>query len=728
MVIKRSLEAHPNRRGRTSCGPIDLLTAASVLVSTAALAQQAPPQPDPAPGEIVVTASRLDLLGKAETASQGSVTRDEVALRPSFRPGQLLETVPGLVVTIHSGEGKATQYLLRGFNLDHGTDFASFVDGMPVNRPTNTHGQGYSDQNFLMPELVAGLDYTKGPYYANIGDFGAVGSAHLRLIDQMPTTLSVSVGTLDDQRLFGGTTLHLGGDQRLLTAVELTHFDGPWQPGSNFRKVNLAARYSTGTDDDSASLTALYNKSRGLLETDQPLRAIQQDLIGRYGTLDPSDASRSERVSVSGTVAKPVGDDALMRANAYYTHSTMSLYNNFTHFLDDPVNGDQELQFERRDTAGGTLSYARADRFGDMESATTLGLQARYDDALVTRRHTVDRRTLPYCNLETDTGTISFAAVNGNCNADRVGLLDLGPYAENTTHWTPWLRTTIGFREEYYHATDHTLISGFRGTARQWLAQPKGSIAVGPFAKTELYFSAGRGFHSDDVRGVFGTVPAQGVPGGAGITPLLARASGYEVGLRSDIVPHLSIQAAMYQLDLQSETAYNADDGQDEASAPSRRRGVEVSAQYRPVRWLELNTDLAFARARYRGDLTAFDLDGRFIANAPRHTLSVGALVKDLGPWFGGVQMRNLGSYPLTDGPSDPRAKGYTEVNADVGYRLDQRTTFEVSVFNLFGSHQYAAEYYYAARLAGEPAEGVNDYQVHPLEPRSARFAVTRTF
>jgi outer membrane receptor protein involved in Fe transport len=160
-------------------------------VATSAQTQRRPSTPNAtAVSEVIVTASRKDLLGKAMTASQGSVTREEVVLRPVYRIGQLYETVPGLVVTIHSGEGKANQYLMRGFNLDHGTDFASFVDGMPVNRPTNAHGQGYSDQNFLMPQTVSGLDFTKGPYYAAIGDFGAVGSAHVHLLDDLPDQLS----------------------------------------------------------------------------------------------------------------------------------------------------------------------------------------------------------------------------------------------------------------------------------------------------------------------------------------------------------------------------------------------------------------------------------------------------------------------------------------------------------------------------------------------------------
>ena len=693
-----------------------------------ALPARADDAPPAVPAEIVVTASRLDLLGKAQTASQGSVTGVEITLRPKFRPGDLLETVPGLVVTVHSGEGKANQYLLRGFNLDHGTDFASAIDGMPINRATNAHGQGYSDQNFIIPELLAGLDYTKGPYSASVGDFGAVGSARMHLLDVMPTTVSADAGTDGEQRMFGATTIALGADRRLLLAGEAMHFDGPWSPPQHFVKVNLAARFSQGNAADGASLTALYDRSHGNLTTDQPLRAVQSGLIGAYGTLDPSDASRSDRFSLSGHLARRLGDDASLAISAYYIRAGMTLWNDFTHDLFDPVNGDQEQQIERRSTAGGEVAYKRHDTLGAIRSETTFGLQLRHDEAGVSRVHTASRVPLTYCDQVSGSMVAIVAAPGGVCNADDVALLDLGGYGENTTHWLPWLRTTLGVRQEYYHAVDHSLITGFRGRARQWLFQPKGSIAIGPFAGTEFYVSAGRGFHSDDVRGVFGTVPEQALPGTAGTTPLLARADGMEIGLRSDIIRKLQVQIAAFSQDFRSELAYDADIGQDTASAPSRRQGIELSAQYHPARWLELNTDIAFVRARYRGDLAAYGLDGPFIANAPKSTMSFGVLVKDLGPWFGSLAVRNLGPYPLTDGPANPRDKGYTEANLDVGYHLDARTTITVSLFNLLNTHANASAYYYTTRLPGEPAAGVAGYQVHPLEPRAARFAIMRTF
>lgn len=677
----------------------------------------------------MVTASRVDLLGKATTASQGTITAKEVELRPLYRASQLFESIPGLVVTIHSGEGKAQQYLIRGYNLDHGTDFASFVDNMPVNRPTNTHGQGYSDLNFLIPQTVAGLDYTKGPYDAAIGDFGAVASAHTRLLNEMPTQATLTIGTDGYQQLVTGGTYHLAADRRLLGAVELGHYDGPWHPAQNFRKVNALLRYSQGDAADGVSLTGMFYQSAGLLTTDQPLRAVREGLIDRFGTLDPTDASRSLRYSLSAHLDKPMGPGALS-VSLYGIHSTMTLWNNFTHYLDDPVNGDQEEQNESRTTAGGAAAYTVKATVAGIETETVLGFQGRYDTVFVDRKHTLRRTTvLPGCQLEQENGpTLTYPAVNGYCNADRAHLLDLAPYLQETVRWLPWLRTVAGVREEYYRATDESSVTGATGRGHQWLFQPKGSLILGPWAKTEFYVSAGRGFHSDDVRGVFGTVPEVGVPLSGGTTPLLARTSGYEVGVRSNVVPRLQLQIAAFQQDFSSELTYNADSGQDEAGAPSRRQGIEVSGQYHPVRWLELNADFAFSKPRYHtDDLAAYGLAGPYIADAPDFIYSAGVLVDGLGRWSGSLIWRRLGTHHLADGEEYPTDPGYSEWNIQLGYALSAGWRLGVGVYNLFNSRDEAADYYYTSRLAGEPASGITDFQVHPLEPRSARLSITKT-
>ena len=691
------------RRGRAlACallaGSALSLCALTAEAQTQPAAKPSTVQTDTAVSEVIVTASTRNLIGIASTSSQGSITQQELQLRPVYRTGQLLETIPGLTVTSHSGEGKANQYLLRGFNLDHGTDLASFIDGMPVNMRTHAHGQGYTDLNYLIPELGGGVDFTKGPYYASEGDFSAVGSDRLRLVDTMRPQMSVSAGTLGDYRAFlGGSTQVANGD--LLGAVEVSHVDGPWTHPDNARKLNLALRYSQGDAREGWSLTALYNRDLWNATTDQPVRAVAAGLIDRFGTLDPSDGGQNERYSLSGAWAHQAGPWSF-KTGAYVIRQQLTLWNDFTHLLLDPVNGDQEAQNDRRTFAGGEGSVSYAATLFGIDTLTTAGLQGRYDHIYVDRRFTVQRRDI------------------GVLRADRVDESSVGIYLENTTHWTPWFRSILGVRDDSFSIDDVNIEGGVSGTESKSLFQPKASLVLGPFYKTEFYVGAGNGFHSNDGRSA---------PNEQGVLvrpPLLVTAKGYEAGVRTTIVPHLQLAATLFQTDFDSELTYNADDGSTEAGRPSRRVGVEITAQYRPFRWLELNTNLASTHARYRDR----DPAGRNIPDAPSFIGSAGFLIDNLGPWFGALAWRNLGPHALLEDNS-VRSPGYQEVNANIGYKLSKRVSLRLDVFNLFNSNDNAADYLYADRISlSEPADGVLDIHSHPLEPRSARFTVTAVF
>lgn len=672
--------------------------APAAQAQTQPAAKPAATQADTAVSEVIVTASTRNLIGIASTSSQGSITQQELQLRPVYRTGQLLETIPGLTVTSHSGEGKANQYLLRGFNLDHGTDLASFIDGMPVNMRTHAHGQGYTDLNFLIPELGGGVDFTKGPYYASEGDFSAVGSDRLRLVDAMRPQMSVSAGTVGDYRAFlGGSTALASGN--LLGAVEVSHLDGPWTHPDNARKLNLALRYSQGDAREGWSLTALYNRDLWNATTDQPQRAVAQGLIDRFGTLDPSDGGQNERYSLSGAWAHQAGPWSF-KTNAYVIRQQLTLWNDFTHLLLDPVNGDQEAQNDRRTFAGGAGSISYAATLFGIDTLTTAGIQGRYDHIYVDRRFTVQRRDI------------------GLLRADRVDEGSVGVYLENTTHWTPWFRSIIGLRDDSFSIDDTNLFGGESGTESKSLFQPKASLVLGPFYKTEFYVSAGNGFHSNDGRS------APNEQGALVRPPLLVTAKGYEAGVRTTIIPKLQLAATLFQTDFASELTYNADDGSTEAGRPSRRVGVELTAQYRPFRWLELNTNLASTHARYRDR----DPAGRNIPDAPSFIGSAGFLIDNLGPWFGALAWRDLGPHPLLEDNS-VRSPGYQEVNANVGYKLNKRLTLRMDVFNLFDSKDNAADYLYADRISlSEPADGVTDIHSHPLEPRSVRFTASMVF
>ncbi|HEY4442968.1 MAG TPA: TonB-dependent receptor [Steroidobacteraceae bacterium] len=658
--------------------------------------------------EVVVTGARRKLIGIATTASEGVVVNDELALAPAYRPGQLLETVPGLAVTLHSGEGKANQYLLRGYNLDHGTDLATFVDEMPVNQPSHAHGQGYTDLNFLIPELATNIRYTKGTYYASEGDFSAVGAVHVGYLDAIEDQVSLTAGTWGFQRLLTTGSIPVNNGN-LLGALELQHYDGPWaQPGDQ-RKVNAVLRYSEGDTRDGYSLTGSFYHGLWNNQTDQPERAITEGLISRFGELDPSDQGRAQRLNLSGQYFSRTGGGQLA-ASVYAFSNRLSLINNFTHFLVDPINGDQEEQHEDRSTIGAALSYGYPTQLFGLVNEWLVGAQVRYDFVDVSRRPT--RNAEPIAAADDPLGF---------SERDQLRLGSDAAYVQATTHWSPWFRTVLGLREDYQYGTD---AGTSPGSASRAILEPKASLIFRPIDSTELYVSAGRGFHSDDIRGV-NQARLTGIPG----APLMATQMGEEIGVRQELFARkVALTFAVFNLDAQSETQYNPDVGQDSAGPASRRYGYELNITYQVLRWLEFYATLSQDHARFK---TPFDDGtghiGYHLPNAPFATGSFATYIKALGPWSGSLQLRYLGGYPLSS-DNAVQGSGYHEWNGDVRYELSGGWKAALGVYNLLNTKANAMEYWYVDRLPGESAAGVADVHVHPLEPISMRLTLTKNF
>lgn len=687
--------------------------------------------------EIVVTAARLNLIGTASTASQGVVNDDELTLTPAYRPGQVLETVPGLDVTVHSGEGKANQYLMRGYNLDHGTDLALFVDGMPVNEPTHAHGDGYADINFMIPELATGVTYTKGPYYAFEGDFASVGAIHVGYLDRIPDQVSLGVGTLDFQRAFTAGSTRLG-DGTLLAAAEVQHYDGPWDTPGDQRKVNTVLRYSSGDDQEGYSLTAMLYHDLWNAQTDQPERALEEGLINRYGELDPSDGGQSQRQSLSMNFHDEIGGGRFL-ASAYVIGNHLILWNDFTHYLIDPINADQEQQREDRTTIGSDLSYTHNYSWFGANTDIVEGFHVRYDFNDVSRVPTQDRIPLTAAQLAAVDYPSAFT------EKDRVQLGALAGYVQATTHWSEWFRSVIGFREDYIYGSDTGTYSGDASSA---LPEPKASLIFTPRDTTEFYLSYGRGYHTDDLRGVNQARQA-GVYG----APLIASQTGEELGMRQQLLGgKIAATLAFYTLSAQSETTYNPDIGQDTAGPGSTRRGFELNITYQALRWLEFYGSYSGDRARYTSPLDdGTGHLGYYLPNAPFATGSFNVYIRNLGPWSGGLAYRYLGAYPLSSGPCNNAAvaadfagvtscalaptrqaqvfgSGYGEWNADSHYAFGHGWSAGIGIYNLLNSHSTAMEYWYVDRLQGEPAIGQADVHFHPLEPISARLSVIKVF
>ncbi|HEY9066317.1 MAG TPA: TonB-dependent receptor [Burkholderiaceae bacterium] len=711
--------------------------AACTAAGSAAHAQ-AGPAAAPAADSLVAASAQLpavnvlghydNAVGTSDAASEGSVTSKLIANRPTLRPAEVLEFVPGVIVTQHSGDGKANQYFLRGFNLDHGTDFATYVAGMPVNMPSHAHGQGYSDLNWLIPELVDRIRYRKGPYYAEEGDFGSAGSARIDLADRLPRGLaSVTLGEHAYARALltksipvSASPISGGQDGQLLYALEAAHNDGPWDNPEKFHRLNGVLRYSYGDANARSAITAM-GYSAGWNATDQiPQRAVDAGLVGRYGAIDPTDGGDTARYSLSYETERRTEDGGLFKLNAYAIRSRLDLYSDFTYNLDNesPRNADQFEQAEQRRVFGLAASRSFDTSFGGrsggdktdaIASTTTVGLQVRHDR--------LDPVGLYQSIARQRVATTQQA---------RVRETSVVLYADNATQWTPWLRSVLGLRHDRFGFDVDSSIAENSGRTHAGITSPKLSLVFGPWHKTEYFVNAGYGFHSNDARGVTAKLsPKELEP--IESSPALVRTKGFELGLRTEIVPGLQTSLALWQLKLGSELVFSGDAGDTEASGASKRYGLELSNHWRATPWLLFDADIAISHARFDEAQGDAPNAGRYVPGAVARVASFGATVTELGPWFGQFQLRYFGPRPLIEDNSQ-HSKATTLAYLRVGYQLTKDLKLALDVFNLFDRKASDIDYDYASRLPGEASGGVNDIHFHPVEPRSARLTLTANF
>ena len=660
---------------------------------------------------VEVRARAENLEGIAAAGSEGVVSSQRLAAVPILRPGEALEMVPGLIVTQHAGDGKANQYFLRGFNLDHGTDFATFVGGVPVNMPTHAHGQGYTDLNFLIPELVDRIAFRKGPYFAEEGDFASAGAAHIDYFRRMDASLAqITLGEKGYARSLLAGSPEVGGGN-LLYGLELFHNDGPWAVPENYRKFNGVLRYSQGTRNDGFSLTGMAYRGQWTSTDQIAQRAIDSGLVGRFGTLDPTTGGETSRFSLSGEWAKRWAS-AQTKANVWWLKSSLDLWSNFQYCLNDYARsgtcdtGDQFKQGERRQAGGFALSHTVFDRWGAFEVENRIGLQGRIDRLYPVGLYaTAGRQTV------------------GTVREDRVTQRSLGFWAQNETRWTSWFRSIHGLRADAYDFDIDASLAANSGRASDQMVTPKLALIWGPWQKTELYLNYGHGFHSNDARGATITVdPADGTTPVQRVKPLV-RTRGHEIGLRSEPLPGWRSTVSLWQLDAASELLFVGDAGTTEASRPSRRRGVEWTNLYVLADWLAIDADLAWSHARFRDHNPVV---GDHIPGAVTTTANIGLTLDHLGPWFGALRLRYFGPRPLVEDDS-VRSHASALTNLRVGYKIDQRTQLALDVYNLFDRQANDIEYWYDSQLRGETAASF-DRHVHPTEPRTLRLTLSHRF
>ena len=627
---------------------------------------------------INVWGHRKDGVGVATSASEGEVAFAKFADRPLMRPGELVEVIPGMAATQHSGSGKANQYFLRGFNIDHGTDFSASLDGAPLNMRTNAHGQGYLDLNFVTPELIQTIEYRKGPYSAETGDFSVAGSTNFETLANLAAPIaSVTVGAHGYGRFLGAHDLGEG-----YVALDVTTSRGPWIRAEDLRKGSLLFSQTLGD----WRLTGLAYGAKWNSTDQVPDRAIAADLINRLGAIDPTDGGQTHRflLSAKGDLA----DDLMVTASlqAY----DLRLRSNFTYFLDDPVNGDQFEQSEHRLVAAGGLTKTWT---GSVPWSFKVGAEGRYDHigqvGLYHTRAGLRLRTL---------------------RQDRVNEGSVGVWGEANWAQGP-LRASLGLRGDAISvdvASNSSVNSGSKSDA---LVSPKLTLAWRLSDQVEIYADAGSGYHSNDARGATARMSSDGSP----LTPvdLLVPAVGSEVGARYE---RSGLQASLtvWTLNLNSELVYSGDSGDTESSSKSRRLGAEALINWRPMPRLDLDLSAASTRARYV-DAPGADR----IPNALDYVLTAGVTWQVTDFNTAELTVRRLGPAALVEDNS-ARSQPSTATNLLLRHRWD-RFEGTLEILNLFGSHDDDIAYFYTSRLKGEAAGGIDDYHRHPMEPRTYR-------
>ena len=680
------------------------ISLAALLSPAVALANAADALPgdDTSQGQTIIVIGRAaDLIGKAGAASEGQVAKVDLEDRPIQRIGELLETIPGFIATQHSGGGKANQYFLRGFNLDHGTDFAAFIDGVPINMRTHGHGQGYLDLGFIIPELVDHLDFAKGPYRADTGDFGTAGAARFTTVDSFDAPfIRADVGTSDYYRILAGGSTKLGAGTALL-AVEARYDDGPYDLPQDLKLINAFAKWTgpLGGGTLRASLSGYHVKFRSSEQI--PKRAVDSGLISRFGFLDTDLGGETTRIA--GTLNYTDDKDAPLTISAFVHYYDFSLISNFTYFLDNPVDGDEFTQLDRRIVAGGRIDKKFNFDVAGMPTDLTIGAETRFDFIQpVALLRTAGGQTLS--TVRRDKVTESSGAI----------------YAEATFHPTSTVRVILGARADGYRFNIRSDLAANSGKSTATLFSPKASLAWTPIKAAELYLNYGQGFHSNDARGTSINIdPNNGGP--ADRTSPLVRGTGYEAGVRLRPVDGLTLTGTVWALDLNSELLFLGDGGTTEASGASKRRGYELSVFYKPAPWLTFDSEYTKSRGRLN-DLPA---GANYVPGAIEQVIA-GGFVARYGRASFAARARHFGSYALIEDNS-VRADPLTVVNGRIGYSLG-RVEVAADVINIFNSRDKEIEYFYASRLPGEPVDGVEDRHYKSVEPRQLRVSATVKF
>jgi outer membrane receptor protein involved in Fe transport len=720
-----------------------------------------------------------ELIGIADSGTQGTVSATEIQDRPILRSGEVLETVPGLIITQHAGGGKANQYFLRGFNLDHGTDIANFIDDMPLNLPSHAHGEGYSDMNIVIPEFVQRVNFEKGPYYANVGNFGAAASTHMEFFRILPHNfIKIEGGDSGYGRFVFGKSRKLGVGS-LLYGGEIYHDNGPWSTHEdNFYKYNGISTYSQGEAAHGFSITARAYRGTWHSSDQVPVDAVP--MVGYFGALNPTDGGESQRHSLQGEWHRQSAN-SLTKIAGYGFYYDLNLFSDFTYYLDDPMKGDQFEQQDRRWVAGLDARHTILSRWFGRKVENTMGLQLRNDwvhNGLfrTENRLRADKFDINACNDEPTINGVPVVECATSTNQNPVGAVlpkytDLnrftdtlaGVYAENKVQWTDKFRSVLAVRgdDAKYVVTSLTpaYISSLAsapvnfallnsGSATKFLPQPKLSLVFGPWSNIEFYAQGGFSYHSNDARGATQheepispdyPFPTSNTP----ISPLV-QLKGGEFGARAEAVSHLQSTLSLWYLRSNSELQQDGDTGGTVASEQSSNRyGTEWANYYTPSEHIILDLDMADSRAQFTqidpADAAFINPNtvnglsypkqlpgGKLVPEAVKVVISSGITLHDYKGLTSTLRLRYFGPRDLTsDGIN--RSKATLLVNAGAGYQIAERWRISADLLNLFNRRNDDITYAYISRITPTASASFTNV-FHPAEPLQVRFWLERTF
>ena len=569
------------------------------------------------------------------------LTDINVQIQPVNSSQEVLRQVPGLFIGQHAGGGKAEQIFLRGFDIDHGTDIALTVDGLPINMVSHAHGQGYADLHFIIPETIDNLDFGKGPYYADQGNFNTAGYVDFKTKNRVDhSTIKAEFGQFDTQRILGLFNLAHSSETQSYIAAEYLRSDGPFESPQNFDRFNFFGSYQTDlSNTDELDINVSYFTSEWDASGQVPQRAIDSGQITRFGAIDDTEGGNTSRANIQLTHRKSIGEGASLTNQLFYSYYDFRLFSNFTFFLNDPINGDQIRQEEQRSLYGLNSKLFKT-LGGDIDGNWTAGIQLRVDDS-------DDNELARTLNRTTTLNSIQFGDVNE---------LNLAGYIDLTLNFGDWT-INPGLRLDYFNFgyTDRLVSSTDGQSVSQSILNPKLNILYNHSAQLQGYLKLGRGFHSNDSRVV---VAQEG-------EEILPAALGFDIGAIWKPSPKLLLNGAFWYLFLEQEFVYVGDEGIVEPSGRTRRLGVDITSRLQLNDWLFWNLDGNYTYARSIESTDGEDL----IPLAPIFTIQSGIhVVQDRGI-YGGFNLRHLADRPANEDNSIV-ADGYTVVDFNTGYNF----------------------------------------------------------